>query len=100
MGVAARPRRIEGDCKERGTNREVASADVSGAAAGKSSGPGEWAGEVLPLDELAALLARFGMIVGLNTSPEADKVLQGAQLADGSGWRGSSARHPGRAGLP
>ncbi len=54
---------------------------MAGAAAGQSSGPGEWAGEVIPLDELAALLARFGMIVGLDTSPEADKVLQGAQLA-------------------
>ncbi|MGH9078022.1 MAG: hypothetical protein ACRDY0_11345 [Acidimicrobiales bacterium] len=34
-----------------------------------------------PLDELAALLARFGMIVGLNTSPDVDKELQTVQPA-------------------
>ena len=52
------------------------------SAAGKANGePGEWAGEVMPLEELTALLARFGMIVGLDTSPEADRELQAAQLA-------------------
>ncbi len=58
---------------------------VSSAASkanGKANGkPGEWAGEVIPLEELAALLARFGMIVGLDESPEADRELQAAQLA-------------------
>jgi hypothetical protein len=43
--------------------------------------PGEWAGQVIPPGELAALLARFGMIVGLDTSPEADEEFQSAQLA-------------------
>jgi hypothetical protein len=51
-------------------------------AADKVNGrPGEWAGEVIPPRELAALLARFGMIVGLDTSPEADEEFQSAQLA-------------------
>jgi len=53
------------------------------AAAGKvkvNGQPGEWAGEVIPLEKLTALLARFGMIVGLDASPEADKELQAAQL--------------------
>jgi hypothetical protein len=36
---------------------------------------------VIPPRELAALLARFGMIVGLDTSPEADEEFQSAQLA-------------------
>ncbi len=50
------------------------------SAAGKSNGePGEWAGEVIPLNELAALLARFGMIVGLDRC--GDNELQTAQLA-------------------
>ncbi len=53
-------------------------------AAGKVNGSGrsgEWAGEVIPTRELAALLARFGMMVGLDTSPEADEEFQSAQLA-------------------
>jgi hypothetical protein len=50
--------------------------------AGTGNGrPGEWAGEVIPARELVALLARFGMMVGLDTSPEADQELQSAQLA-------------------
>ncbi|MGH3817797.1 MAG: hypothetical protein ACRDRE_08560 [Pseudonocardiaceae bacterium] len=52
------------------------------SAAGKVNGkPGEWAGEVIPLEELTALLARFGMIVGLDASPEANTELQAAQMA-------------------
>ncbi len=43
--------------------------------------PGEWAGKVIPPRELGALLARFGMIVGLDTSPKADEELQSAQMA-------------------
>ena len=43
--------------------------------------PGEWAGKVIPPRELGALLARFGMIVGLDTSPQADEELQSAQMA-------------------
>lgn len=35
----------------------------------------------MPLEDLAALLARFGMIVGLDASPDADTELQTAQLA-------------------
>ena len=51
-------------------------------AAGTVNGrPGEWAGKVIPPQELAALLARFGMIIGLDTSPEADEELQSAQMA-------------------
>jgi hypothetical protein len=51
-------------------------------AAGKANGrPGEWAGVVIPSRELAALLARFGMMVALDTSPEADEEFQSAQLA-------------------
>lgn len=42
---------------------------------------GEWAGEVIPLEQLAALLAQFGMIVGLDTSSDANYELQAAQLA-------------------
>ncbi|MEO7195641.1 MAG: hypothetical protein ABIZ05_12620 [Pseudonocardiaceae bacterium] len=57
-------------------------AEVVASAAGKVNGkPGEWAGEVIPLEELTALLARFGMIVGLDASPEADKELQATQMA-------------------
>ena len=53
-----------------------------GSAAGKANGAsGEWAGEVIPLDELIAPPARFGMIVGLDASPDADKELRTAQLA-------------------
>lgn len=53
---------------------------MAGSTAGKADGePGEWAGEVIPLNELAALLARFGMIVGLD--PSGDTELQTAQLA-------------------
>ncbi len=55
---------------------------MAGSAASKTAGrAGEWAGEVIPTEELTALLARFGMIVGLDTSPEADHELQAAQLA-------------------
>ena len=43
--------------------------------------PGEWAGKVIPPRELGALLARFGMIVSLDTSPQADEELQSAQMA-------------------
>jgi hypothetical protein len=51
-------------------------------AAGRVNGrPGEWAAQVIPPRELAALLARFGMIVGLDTSPEADEEFQFTQLA-------------------
>jgi hypothetical protein len=52
--------------------------DVAQAVNGR---PGEWAGEVIPPQELVALLARFGMIVELDTSPGADKELQSAQMA-------------------
>jgi hypothetical protein len=53
---------------------------MAGPETGQTNGePGEWAGEVIPLDELAALLARFGMIVGLN--PSGDTELQTVQLA-------------------
>jgi len=55
---------------------------VVASAVGKVNGkPGEWAGKVIPLEELTALLARFGMLVGLDASPEADKERQAAQLA-------------------
>lgn len=43
--------------------------------------PGEWAGTVIPTEELTALLGRFGMMVGVDTSPGADRELQSAQLA-------------------
>lgn len=43
--------------------------------------PGEWAGSVIPTGELLGLLERFGMQVGLDDSPEADRELQSAQLA-------------------
>jgi hypothetical protein len=43
--------------------------------------PGEWAGEVISPQELAVLLARFGMIVKIDTSPDADEELQSAQMA-------------------
>jgi hypothetical protein len=36
---------------------------------------------VIPPRELVTLLARFGMMVGLDTSPKADQELQAAQLA-------------------
>jgi hypothetical protein len=49
--------------------------------AGAGGRPGEWAGMVIPADEVAALLARFGMMVGLDTSPGADHAFQSAQLA-------------------
>jgi hypothetical protein len=54
---------------------------VSSAASKANGKPGEWAGEVIPLEELTALLARFGMIVRLDASAEADQELQAAQLA-------------------
>ena len=69
-----------GSSRPRGTR--IGWADVAASAAGNASGqPGEWAGEVIPLEELVALLARFGMIVGLDPSPGADRELQTAQLA-------------------
>lgn len=51
------------------------------AQAGSAGGAGEWAGRVIPTGELLALLERFGMQFGLDTSPEADHELQAAQLA-------------------
>ncbi len=54
---------------------------VGSAARGTAGRAGEWGGEVIPTEELTALLARFGMIVGLDTSPEADHEFQAAQLA-------------------
>ena len=36
---------------------------------------------MIPLEQMTALLARFGMIVGLDASPEADTQLQAAQMA-------------------
>lgn len=42
---------------------------------------GEWAGGLIPTAELLGLLQRFGMQVGLDTSPQADPALQHAQLA-------------------
>lgn len=43
------------------TKGKVAWTDVMGSTAGKANGAsGEWAGEVIPLDELIMLLARFG----------------------------------------
>ena len=61
---------------------KVASSDVAASAAGQGNDqPGEWAGKVIPLEELAELLARFGMIVGVDPSREANNELQAVQLA-------------------
>lgn len=55
---------------------------MAASAAGQGNDqPGEWAGKVIPLDELAELLARFGMIVGVDPSREANNELQAVQLA-------------------
>ena len=56
-------------------------ARAAGAANGQPGRPGQWAGTVIPADELTALLARFGMMVGVDDSTEADAELQAAQLA-------------------
>jgi hypothetical protein len=45
------------------------------------SRPGEFAGKVIEMEDLAALLARFGMIVKLDESPGAEAELQAAQMA-------------------
>lgn len=45
------------------------------------TGPSPYAGKVMDLGELQDLLARFGMMVSLDTSPGADRELQTAQLA-------------------
>ena len=55
---------------------------MAASAAGQGNDqPGEWAGKVIPLEELAELLARFGMIVGVDASREANSELQAVQLA-------------------
>ena len=46
---------------------------------GQSGSP--YAGQVMELGELKDLLAKFGMMVGLDTGPGADTKFQGAQLA-------------------
>ena len=48
---------------------------------GSGSDGSPYAGRVMELGELKELLAKFGMMVGLDTSPEADTDLQVAQLA-------------------
>src|SRR5699024_8861754 len=55
--------------------------DVSDVDEPNTGRPGEWAGSVIPTGELLRLLERFGMQVGLDDSPEADRELQTAQLA-------------------
>jgi hypothetical protein len=45
------------------------------------SRPGEFAGKVIEMEDLAALLARFGMIVKLDEGPGAETELQAAQMA-------------------
>jgi hypothetical protein len=52
---------------------------ASNQGSGSDSSP--YAGRVMELGELKELLAKFGMMVGLDTSPEADTDLQVAQLA-------------------
>jgi hypothetical protein len=42
---------------------------------------GPYAGKVMEIGELKELLAKFGMMVGLDTSPEADTNLQVVQMA-------------------
>lgn len=53
---------------------------ASGQSSGSENGS-PYAGKIMELDELKELLAKFGMMVGLDTSPEADTDLQAAQLA-------------------
>lgn len=48
---------------------------------GNGSDGSPYAGKIMELGELQDLLAKFGMMVGLDTSPEADSDLQVAQLA-------------------
>jgi len=48
---------------------------------GDGSDASPYAGKVMELGELKDLLAKFGMMVGLDTSPEADTDLQVTQLA-------------------
>ena len=52
-------------------------------ASNKGSGTdgSPYAGRVMEVGELKELLAKFGMMVGLDTSPEADTDLQVAQRA-------------------
>ena len=48
---------------------------------GSESDGSPYAGKIMEVGELTELLAKFGMMVGLDTSPEADTDLQVAQLA-------------------
>ncbi|MDQ1492280.1 MAG: hypothetical protein QOD57_3289 [Actinomycetota bacterium] len=48
---------------------------------GDGSDGSPYAGKIMELGELKDLLARFGMMVGLDTSPEADTDIQVAQMA-------------------
>ena len=48
---------------------------------GEEAAGGSYAGKIMELGELKELLAKFGMMVGLDTSPEADTKFQAAQMA-------------------
>ena len=48
---------------------------------GEDAGGGSFAGRVMEPGELKELLAKFGMIVGLDTGPDVDANLQVAQMA-------------------
>lgn len=68
---------------------------MAAAAAGKAnSKPGEWADEVISLEKLTALLVRFGMIVGLDASPEPD-----GACGPPAGRGATRARYPGPTGM-
>ena len=81
MGAGSLTARFSGFPREADGWLDVVSSAARKPNAKANGKPGEWAGEVIPLAELTALLARFGMIIRLDASAEADQERQAAQLA-------------------